>query len=933
MKVFPSIFLSILFFIPLLLRGQEYVASVRSYSEKDGMSNREVKAIFQDSRGLIWLGTSAGLDRFDAYDFKRYDQKSCGLGLSDIHSITEDGEGWLWIAGSGSSSQSWLLQPYLRKAMSFETRFATDAPCKPEDIQNGFYGALDGSVWFALKTRPALVRYQPNQGWKVFELPHYKQIALIGLSASNTVWCTVNGTEILEFDTQIQPLRNFKNPGPVGIKSKERFFKNGFYYTVSVAGGTKKHLYYINAAGERSSIPEQFFAFSNGNFPDAMCAFGNSGLIWANNQLIHPLRGGLIDLSSQIPHYFNFGLRAFLEDSEGRFWVGGEFGVVQVEIQKNQFDHYFSDKQNTGPSTACRGIALIDNQLYVQLERKGLQVLDLSKEGSSRPVWPNTFFTGSFGLFRDRKGQLYAGFAKEIRRYDPKAQQTKIWVLPEKVDVWSFYEHTDGKIWVGTGHGLFFLEGEAILGVDKIYRPGSELSSAHIFHMAPDFDGNIWLCTNKGMFRFSTNLDTLSRFWSGGKGGEYLPADVYHHFLLDDKGSLWLASAEKGLIQWRPPHSMKLQASSSQDVIRVWDKTNGLPSDLVYAVYADQHQNLWASTDAGIIRLDPKRQRIQAWIEENGILNKEFNRVSHLKGADGKLYFGGLNGVVAFDPIDLSDFDGEGAPSFQVIDFYQFNVRERRMVDKTGELFLSNKITLSSATPMCQLNFSLLDFEYMEEVLYAYQLEGLDSAWHYQVEHNLTLGDLPPGEYRLNLKGRTSTGEWSSVLSFLLQVKPPLWVRAIKLGGLVLVLGLVIWRTIEWYNRRRKLLSTNQGPLEVEGSNLVEPILEIDKHKDWLKLLEETARANIGDYDFSLDTLAATMGMSDRHLRRKLKEATGLTSSEYLREIRLQKAMQLLESGTVTSVSELALSVGMRDVKYFSRHFKTRFGDLPSKYL
>lgn len=906
------------------------MASVRSFSKEVGITNRVVKAVFQDSRGLIWLGTSEGLHRFDAYDFKRYDQKSCGLGLPDVLSISEDGDGWLWLMGGGASA--WLFHPYSEDAVTFENRFAADAPCAAVDIQNGFFGAPDGSVWFALKNRPTLVQYHPKLGWKVTDLPQFKQIELFGVSATNTIWCVADGSDILEFDAAVRPLRTFPNEGQVSIRSKEKLFRNGFYFTVSAALGHKQYLYFMNAAGEISRLPDKYFVYANSSYPEAMCAFGNTGLVWANNQLIDPSKGVVIDLSDQIPHYLNYGLRAFLEDSEGRFWVGGEFGVVQVEIQTNQFVHYFSDQQKTAPSTACRGISLIDGQLFVQLERKGLYSQDLAKKYAPKPIWPNTFLTGSYGLYQAPSGRIFAGFAKEIRRYDPKTQQSNIWTFPERVEVWSFYEDSGGRLWIGTSHGLFFGEGAdgPRLSVEKAFKQVPELSSAHVFHIAPDRQGNIWLCTNKGLFAYSEKQSKLMRFWSGGQGDYHLPSDTYHHFYLDMNGCFWLASAESGLVQWALPFSTGIEGGGGSGIVKVLDKTNGLPSNSIYAIYADQHHNLWISTNAGLVRLNPSGQRIQTWIEENGILNKEFNRISHYMGADGRLYFGGLNGVVAVDPTDLGDISAEGVPPFQLIDFYQFNLKERQMVDKTGELILSKTIKLSPAHPMCHLNFSLLDYEYMDEVLYAYRLEGLDSAWHFQPEHSLSLGNLPAGEYVLKIKGRTSTGEWSQLLTYSLIVEESLWAKSFVYARILMGLCLFVWGGIVLYKRLGK--PRHSGTAENPSSvNIVG--LESDKHREWLLLLEETARSNIGDYDFSLDALAETMGMSDRHLRRKLKEASGLTTSEYLREIRLQKAMQLLELKAVTSVSELAFAVGMRDVKYFSQSFKTRFGISPSKLL
>jgi signal transduction histidine kinase/DNA-binding response OmpR family regulator len=101
----------------------------------------------------------------------------------------------------------------------------------------------------------------------------------------------------------------------------------------------------------------------------------------------------------------------------------------------------------------------------------------------------------------------------------------------------------------------------------------------------------------------------------------------------------------------------------------------------------------------------------------------------------------------------------------------------------------------------------------------------------------------------------------------------------------------------------------------------------------WLARLEQAVEHAMEQDNLSLDSLSQMMYMSSRQLQRRLKQATGLTFTAYLKECRFQKARQLIYTGKVSSVSELAGLVGMRDVKYFSKEFKHRFGKSPSELL
>ena len=101
----------------------------------------------------------------------------------------------------------------------------------------------------------------------------------------------------------------------------------------------------------------------------------------------------------------------------------------------------------------------------------------------------------------------------------------------------------------------------------------------------------------------------------------------------------------------------------------------------------------------------------------------------------------------------------------------------------------------------------------------------------------------------------------------------------------------------------------------------------------WLKNLEEIAFENVTKPNFNVGQLAFKMAISERQFNRRLKKLTGLTPGNYLKEIKLQKARQLLENKVYSTIAEVAYSVGFSTPEYFSKIFKNRFGKSPSDYL
>ena len=103
--------------------------------------------------------------------------------------------------------------------------------------------------------------------------------------------------------------------------------------------------------------------------------------------------------------------------------------------------------------------------------------------------------------------------------------------------------------------------------------------------------------------------------------------------------------------------------------------------------------------------------------------------------------------------------------------------------------------------------------------------------------------------------------------------------------------------------------------------------------QEWLDEFEKFVEKSIPDYNLNLDSMAEEMAISVSQLNRKVNAFLGITPKRYIKEIRLIKARQLLESGNYNSVKSVAYAVGYNSNKVFSRNFKARFGKYPSDYI
>ena len=100
----------------------------------------------------------------------------------------------------------------------------------------------------------------------------------------------------------------------------------------------------------------------------------------------------------------------------------------------------------------------------------------------------------------------------------------------------------------------------------------------------------------------------------------------------------------------------------------------------------------------------------------------------------------------------------------------------------------------------------------------------------------------------------------------------------------------------------------------------------------WLEKFEAFVRNNLSNDTLAVPVLAYEFAMSESTLLRQLKRLTGLSTVQYLQEIRLDEARRLLETRSNDSIAQVASQVGYGEVRFFSRVFKQRFGKSPSEY-
>jgi AraC-like DNA-binding protein len=102
--------------------------------------------------------------------------------------------------------------------------------------------------------------------------------------------------------------------------------------------------------------------------------------------------------------------------------------------------------------------------------------------------------------------------------------------------------------------------------------------------------------------------------------------------------------------------------------------------------------------------------------------------------------------------------------------------------------------------------------------------------------------------------------------------------------------------------------------------------------KKFMNSLMQTIEQNMDNGELSIDNLATTASMSRSVFFKKLKALTGLAPVEFLKEMRMKRAAQLLVMEENYTIADIAYRVGINDSHYFSKCFKQQFGITPTEY-
>jgi signal transduction histidine kinase/ligand-binding sensor domain-containing protein len=866
------------------------------------VSHNDIWAVYEDRAGTLWVGTfGGGLNKFDratqTFTYYRHDPQN-PKSLSDDHvrAIYEfsDEPGILWIATYGGGLNRFDPKEEIFTHYRHDPNDSHSLPndqiwCMYEDKAGNFWlGTYGGLAVMDRTQRRDAGRSAASPSAQTITFTTYRHhpenpkslsagvVTSILEDRTGAFWVGTADGGLNLFNRQSETFTHFlhdpNNPKSLSHNSVRPIYedRDGNLWIGTYGGGlnrferaTQTFARYLHNPGDPLSLSHNVI---RAIYED------NAGTMWVGT-----FGGGLSKLRKEkFMHYRhepdnpnslirNF-VSAICEDHAGRVWVGTQDGgITQISWDGGnhaRFKHFQHDPNNVNSLSDNNVMAIRESRqqpgvFWIATFDGGLNRLD-SKTGvftryQHDPGNPNSLTNNRISSLQEslsEPGILWVGTdGGGLNRFDWKA--AKFYYIPlddKKPDdpsheaVEALLESPDqpGVLWFG-------IDGE---GVYKLV-PDQNHAPAHSNLIPPQRDPqNDDIKKDRTVVVEGAGVFHLTHYQYQPDNPKSLIGNNEHVICETSKKELWIGTFN-GL--------SKLVLSKAEgfdpvtEIVVSYGEAEGLPSTDIQGILEDGNGHLWISTSNGLTKLNPTTETFKNYSVDDGLQSRQFNYRACWKGRDGKMYFGGINGMNVFHPDSVRD--NPQVPPIVITDFQILNesiaidtARKSSGFSLPGHIAEIAHLTLSYKESVFSFEFAALDYMAPKKNRFAYKMEGFDEDWTYCGDRRFaTYTNLDPGEYVFRVKGSNNDGVWNEEGAALrVTITPPWWRTwwAYALYGLMLAAGIFAVDRIQ----RRRVLSH-----ERERAALGEARLRADAENERRKnveMLSEIGKEITASLDF-----------------------------------------------------------------------------------
>jgi len=755
------------------------------------------QSIKQDYKGFIWMGSDAGLHRYDGNDFKSYihnkdDENSLREGK--VNSIFMDSRNNFWVATSTG------VDLFLED----ENRFIhVPMVYDPIGVSNesvlGFYENEHGELY--LHGHFSIYKYDPDSGQfnrlitNISEIDQADFVFESLIQAGENFILGTSGRGLVVFNTSNKTFQSYGSQ-QIGSMVASRIFKST---TGQLWVGTDNGVVVLPKMENLFTEKEVEFKKIAATLRTRITGIAEDqqGFIWVASDgkgifrvdpesldIVNYLHNGepgnilsnkavllYIDNQNNLWTFFsNYGFNvanlnykgifrtytsssksenrlsgdivtSFAENEKGDIWIGTDgHGLNYFDDNQDRFIHFFADPDN--PNSLSSNVIL---SLYLD---------------SNKILWIGTF-QGGVTRYDTQRGEF------DSFRHNESARN-----CISGNDVMSILEDDDGNLLFLTnsnGLNIYNRSTEEFSVINANIQDRKKLSHNGGTVLLKDHGGNIWIGTYYGLNRMDAKTRDITKYIHDPNDPESISTYSIDCIFEDSQRRIWVGT----------PKGLNMLDGSSGKFKR-FSTLDGLTDNQINSLIEDDYGYLWIGTNKGLSKLDLRTFEIKNYGDNYNLPGYVLVRRAAMKSSNGNLFFGGNRGFTTFNPRQENFTLDQPPLYFTDFKIFDESVKPYQKINDrvilTHDISNTESITIQNVHRSFSLTFSSLDFAKIRKTEFYYMLEGFDNEWRKTTTSNRTLyyTNLNPGKYRLIVRSNPyETGTPEKRVEMNIRILPP----------------------------------------------------------------------------------------------------------------------------------------------------------------
>lgn len=783
--------------------------SLRQFSNKNGLSNSAILSLYQDHQGVIWIGSCDGLNIFDGTNIHVYNPVNptkAPLSGNLINDIMETEKDVLWIQTNYGLDR---LDTKLQTSKSFTEFKDKNYMAKSRD-NDLFIVKDDGYIYY----------YQPEkQLFQKLEVPQiaFGHVLSTIIDKNNILWVFTSNNDTRSYqiiknkeEIALTPNNLFKHSEQLLWAFAEEdliYFIDKTYSLYEYDFGNQQQYFIADLKAEVETRGEVSSIIKQQN--DYYIGFKSSGLIVLKYMSDQKIKYQMQDTE------IHSGIFCLMKDKyQDIVWIGTDgqgvymyfndtFSITNTlldtpvyQINNPVRTVYYDEEQTLWIGTKGGGILRIRN--YSPETNAAVSFDRISISNST--LTDNTVYCFAPGS----ANRLWIGTENGLNYYSYQNKQLKAFTViadGKKVKyVHSINELNDTTLWVSTvGEGIVKVildktgSSPSVKSATRIVLDDGRMASNYFFTSFQENDSILWF-GNRGYGAYRLNVETeqLTPYRFDNVVNSQTANDIFAIYK-NEKG-YWLGTSS-GLLHF------------NEDYSHYHDRADLFSNNTVHGILEDQQNNLWISTNQGLVRFNPKTNTGQTYDRENGLEVTEFSDGAFYKDSRTEtLFFGGTNGFVTVKPNAYIMADYMPQINLKGLSIFgkEYNIHDF-LHDKKGKKILQ----LDYSRNFFYIDFMAIDYINGNNYSYSYKLDEVSSQWiESGTSASAIFSNLAPGQYTLLVKYKNNmNGKECEPQKLLIQITPPWylsnWAYILYFILIALFCILAVYRIVHQYRRKQ----------------------------------------------------------------------------------------------------------------------------------